>query len=342
MNRRFLLIAALFAVAVSTAARAPDGTLQLLRIPNNGIPAIVIPGGSFEACLGKQAHLQLVADEPNAGTQALTAEWIEEPGGTVKALCTIPEETPPGCYALEAVAENETDRNVRSVFVRDSFPEYYLVAHLTDTHIGSARVPELAAKNFAAVLKAAEAAEAAFTLITGDLTDGGEPEQFQQFLAILDSSGLPTFVAPGNHDRKAFNYEHFFGPVTYRFLFGQDGYLSFDTKDFITADGLGEQDTHLEILRRQIKGCRWSIGFTHRYEPNMGMRSQIVLLVDDPLDHLIFGHWHRANTEEERVVPWGATPITVTPATLNGSLRLFDVSARGIRAREPEHVSTAE
>jgi len=332
------VIVVFLAFAVSAAARAPNGTLQLLRLPNNGIPAIVIPGGSFEALLGKQARIQLVNGEPGAAGLELSAEWTDVPGGTVKARCTVPENTPPGTYTLEARVGDEMDRNVRSVFVRASFPEYYLVAHLTDTHIGS---PGNAAKNFAAALKAAEDSSAAFILITGDLTDGGEPEQFQQFIAILDSSALPTFVCPGNHDRKALHYEHFFGPGAYLFQFGQDGYLSFDTKDFIPADTLGEQDAQLEIFRRQIKGCRWSVGFTHRYESVMGMRSQIVLFADDPLDHLIFGHWHRANTEEERTVPWGGTRVTVTPATFDGNLRLFDVSAQGIKPREPENVGAA-
>jgi hypothetical protein len=117
------------------------------------------------------------------------------------------------------------------------------------------------------------------------------------------------------------------------FWFGKDGFLSYDTKDYSSASELGPQDGLLEVYRRAIKPARWSVGLTHRYEPMQGIRSQLVLFVDDPLDFLLFGHWHRENTAEQRAVPWGTTPITVVPAAINGRYRLIDVTERGLRPR---------
>ena len=250
------------------------------------------------------------------------------------------------------------DRNIRSVYVRKSFPEYYLIAHLTDTHVGSDRHPRPAADVFRDAVQAANKSAAAFALVTGDLTEDGEAEQFRTFLEILDTCTLPTFVCSGNHDRKAHNYENTFGPDTYLFRFGEDGYIAFDTKDFVVADSIGPQDADLEVFRRAVKGARWAIGFSHRYEPNMGIRcqlvlfvdnpldhfifGQLVLFVDNPLDHFIFGHYHRANTEAELAVPWGRTPIPVTPATVDGYMRIIDVSAKGVRPRPPERVAAIE
>ncbi|MDQ1255611.1 MAG: Metallophos protein [Candidatus Hydrogenedentes bacterium] len=317
-------------LAASAAAREPDGTLGLIQTPNNGMPALVRAGETFDAVLRQQAALRLTGVDGE-----LAVEWQTLPGGHARGKCLVPAGTPPGCYALEA----DADRNARAVYVYDAFPDTYAIAHLSDTHIGSGKGERTPEAILGDVLAAVNASGAAFALVTGDLTHGGEPDQFRAFIEALDTCTLPTFVCPGNHDRTALNYERFFGPLVYSFRFGQDGYLSFDTKDFNTADELGTQDADLEILRRAIKPCRWSIGFTHRYEMSMGMRSQLILFVDNPLDVLIFGHWHRANTEDEERVPWGTTHITVVPAAVNGSMRLIDVGPPGFQFREPERVA---
>jgi hypothetical protein len=153
---------------------------------------------------------------------------------------------------------------------------------------------------------------------------------------------MPTFVCPGNHDRLALNYENFFGPVAYTFTYGPDGYLSFDTKDFMIADSIGGQDADLQRMRREIKASRWSIGISHRYDPSMGMRAQLALFVDDPLDFLLFGHWHRENTEDQIRVPWNTTRISVVPAAINGEMRLIDVATGRLVFRDVQQAATIE
>ena len=252
------------------------------------------------------------------------------------------EDAKPGCYTLEADAGGRVDVNARSVYVREFFPTRYLFAHVTDTHIGSGRHPRPAADIMRDIVKAVNEAGPAFVLITGDLTEDGTMDQFRTFLEIMDGCAAPTYVCAGNHDRLALHYERVFGPPAYMFCFGQDGYISFDTKDFIMADELGAQDAGLELFRRAIKPARWSIGFTHRYERMMGMRSQLTLFADNPLDHLIFGHKHRANEEGENAVPWGATSITITPAAVDGMMRLFEISAGDIKPHPPRKAAAVE
>ncbi len=342
MKRVFLVV---LIASWAAAARAPDGTLAIIYTPNNGIPAMVQPGGTFEAVLTGKAPLQLLG--PN-GPIPLRIHWEERPSPFFHARCTVPAQTPTGCYALEAVARDQRDRNSRSVYVVESFPETYSLVHVTDSHIGSNRHPRPSEAIFRDLLsfinemaepgRSPEEGEVkpAFVLISGDLTEDGTADQFKKFVELLDHSVLPTFVCPGNHDRLAHNYEKNFGPATYMFRFGEDGYLAFDSKDFLTADELGPQDGQLETLRRAMAACRWAIGFTHRYEPLMGMRSQMVLFVDNPLDFLIFGHWHRENTEQEKRVPWGSTAITVTPAAIDGSLRLIRIGPYSITPHKVE------
>ena len=155
-----------------------------------------------------------------------------------------------------------------------------------------------------------------------------EADQFRRFIGILDTCTLPTVVCAGNHDRQGDNYERFFGPLTSRFTFGSDGYLVFDTKDFDTADGATAQDGLLHRFRRELKPCRWTFGLTHRYEPAMGMRAQLTLFVDDPLDGLFFGHIHRELREGENI-PWGRTAAWAVPAAVDGRYRMVDVTRQG-------------
>lgn len=334
------LIVLLGAWHCNAFARQPDGTLGLIRSPNNGIPAIAIPGTSFDVVLESQAALRLVGAN---GPCDLVTEWKPQTAGSLcNGHCTVPPGTPPGTYAIEATAGEKTDRTERAVFVRESFPEKYVVAHLTDTHLGPARSQRTPSEILLDAFKVTNGSEAAFVLITGDLTDAGDPAQFEEFLKALDTSNLPTFVTPGNHDRGGNTYARYFAPACYMFWFGKDGYLSFDTKDFDTADDLDAQNGDIEVFRRAIKSARWSVGFTHRYEPDMGMRCQIALFVDDPLDILLMGHVHHPKDDQEKRVPWGTTALMITPATVDGFARFIDVSAKGVAPRPPQRIATTE
>ncbi len=322
-------------MAAGAFARNPDGTLSTIQTPNNGLPAITTAGEHFTALLREEAALSLRSSDGERVPVAITSEPVAARHGYLEVTCKVPNDTPPGGYELVADTGGKPDINKRAVFVLKQWPEEYTVAHVTDTHIGSDRNPRSSVEIAADVFEEVNSSDASFVLVTGDLTDNGEPREFKQFLKVLDTCRLPTFVCPGNHDRLADNYENVFGDVTYMFRFGDDGYIAFDTKDYVTADALDVQNELLQRFRRAIKPARWSIGFTHRYEPGMGIRSQIVLFVDNPLDHLVFGHWHRKNEPDESIVPWGKTSMTATPAAINGALRYIDVTRKGIIPREP-------
>ncbi len=336
MKRQFQFICLLvLCIATGAFARNPDGALSTIQTPNNGLPVITTAGQNFTALLREEAKLSLRSPDGKPIPITITSEPVAARRGCVEVECGIGHDTPPGAYELVADTGGQTDINRRAVYVVEQWHEEYTVAHVTDTHVGSDRNPRSSVEIAADVFEEVNKSDASFVLVTGDLTDNGELHEFKQFLKVLDTCRLPTFVCPGNHDRLADNYENFFGAVTYMFRFGQDGYLAFDTKDYVTADALGVQDELLQRFRRAIKPARWSIGFTHRYEPGMGIRSQIILFVDNPLDHLVFGHWHRKNEPDESIVPWGKTSLTATPAAINGALRYIDVTRKGIIPGEP-------
>lgn len=328
------------AVGGPASARNADGTLGLLIQPNNGVPAMLsgeVVG--FPVVARGEATLQL---EGPGGNYPLPITWKPQPGGTFMGLCTLPEGAAPGLYDLHAQLADSEDRNVRSVAVLGVPGDVYSFAHLSDTHIGSGRHKRSSTAIMADVVKAINASGATFCAITGDITDGGAPEQFRDFLAQLDTITMPTPVCVGNHDRDGLHYEAFFGPLNYSFWYGRDGYLVFDTKDYYTAPDTGPQPGELEVARRALKPARWSIGLSHRYESQQGMRSQLVLFVDNPLDYLIFGHWHHENSAEQRTVPWGRTRISVVPAGIDGAFRMIDVTPQGLLFRPFETPAAVE
>ena len=332
--RRLCWIFPMLVLAAAAHARNAGGVLELVITPNNGAPVIIGPGETFEATLAQRACLRLIRAD---GTGLdLDPEWTELPGGILRATCKTSPGLDLGPYALEASADGRADTNVRSVYVSEILVDYAIV-HITDMHIGKANRDPAPDIVFQRLIQHINGVKPAFVLISGDLTENGEPEQFRRFFEVLDTCVLPTFVCPGNHDRQGVNYENTFGPLVYSIQYGVDGYLVFDTKDFVIADDLDAQVGELQRLRRAMKPSRWSIGMTHRYDPSMSMRSQLVLFVDDPLDYLIFGHWHSEN--DYKTVPWGTTPVVVTPAAVDGAWRLILVTQAGIL---PQEVQTLE
>jgi predicted phosphodiesterase len=332
MRTRFVAFLTLIILATSgSMARKPDGTLGLIRSPNNAKPVIITTEMPFEILSEKEAILSLSGI---SGSSRINVSWVPRPGGLFFGLCRVDSPLPPGTYALHAETNlAETDVNLRSVYITESFPESYMIAHITDTHVTSSAMPELNTDTMHGIIEALNTSTASFSLITGDLTENGESEQFLRFIKILDMINMPTFVVPGNHDRQKENYEHFFGSSIYSFVYGQDGYLAFDTKDFLIVDEMGEQNGFLQYYRRKVRASRWSIGFTHRYDLTMGFRAQIILFIDDPLDFLIYGHYHR-EAENQEGIPWGNTPIIMTPAAKDGMLRFLNINAQGVQAQK--------
>ncbi len=338
MSARGIGLAGFWMLAATTAlARDANGLLDRIVTPNSGVPALALDGGNFEAACRDRASLALVSGDIRV---VLDCAWRAE-GGLQKALCSIPPGTEPGMYALEGGG----DVNTRAVFVYRSFPGTYAVAHLTDPHVGSNAHTRPAAAILGDIVAHANASGAAFVAVTGDLTEHGTAEEFKEFIGAMEACDLPSFVTPGTNDRGTAGdrvYEQFFGPPEYAFRFGEDGYLAFDTSRTAPTDDLGPEAGIIERLRRDIKSARWQAGLTYRYTPAMGMRAQLALFVDTPLDFLLFGSLHRENATDEVIIPWGHTLALTGPAALDGGLRYIDVKPGRPFPRATEIVAPVE
>lgn len=74
-----------------------------------------------------------------------------------------------------------------------------LIAHLCDLHLdGTARAHERARRVIDHVRSLAPAPD--LVLVSGDVADQGDPEQYRQAQDLL--AGLEALVLPGNHDRR--------------------------------------------------------------------------------------------------------------------------------------------
>ena len=332
---------ALLVASLIASAREADGALGLIRSPHDGSPALVRRGETFPVMLTVRARLELRNGDAST---PLAVAWAEPLQGLEHGICTVPADAPVGLMALHAQTDSVEDTCGRAVLVVDDFPTEYLVAHLSDWELGGANHhPNDTAAILARVIERVNASGAYFVLVTGDLTANGTDAEFRAALGLLDACILPTFVTPGANDVKQGRYTDYFGETLTRvFRFGEDAFLTYDTAQPNPLSDEDEQVADLYRLRRDTRAARWSIGFTHRIDPNQGMRGQLVLFADDPLDYLLFGSWHRANREGESRLPWGRTRIIVAPAAADGALRLIGIGQGGITPQPVEYVATGE
>ncbi len=287
-------------------ARNADGTLGLIKIPNEGIPAVLAKGQDFKVISDKPGALFLI--DADGKKLPLNQEWKEvRQGGRWEAKVYLTEGSSTGNpYSIQLVSEEgKTDVNQRAVWIFDGFYGYYTFAHISDVHIKSVDMTDENSITFEKVINRVNQSDAQFVLITGDLTHNASFEEMRVFLKLLNKFSKPTFVCAGNHDRTGDAYEKFFFSSTYAFRYSKDGFIVFDSREYRTADAWDEQDNVLYRYRRELKSSRWTFGITHRYEFTMGMRTQLTLFVDDPVDFLLYGHIHRENTKEESILPWG-------------------------------------
>lgn len=311
-----LLACVLLLAAAEAWARDAAGLLANIVTPNEGRPAVVTAGGTFEVVLEAAAELQLVGPEgPIPLTQkASTTE------GTVVVRATVPQDTPAGRYDIEAVSADVRDYTARSVWVVAETPAVYTVALLAEPQMG-----EGTGDVVRALVRAVNASDTALVLVLGNLTATGAADEFQQLVGALAALDAPAFVCPGPNDRQQGLYEAYFGPVPYAFAFGPDSYLAIDTSR--SPLGVARNSGDLFRLRRSIRAARWSAGFTHRYTPGMALRDQLTLFVDDPLDVLAFGREDAAEPADPVPLAVGRVPYLTVPPAADGYVRFVRVTA---------------
>jgi len=105
-----------------------------------------------------------------------------------------------------------------------------------------------------------------FVIHCGDLTPSGAESEFKAVQETLDSSGVPVFTTPGNHDARLGllgGYESRFGPANYAFTYSGFSFAFLDSSD----QSISERE--LEFAKEAFGDAETKIIVTHMpsYDP---------------------------------------------------------------------------
>lgn len=217
---------ALFAAPVSTRAEPPDGgaraigdTLTVIARPILAVPEIVAQGGTFtiEARTSPSTTGWSVALERGASSYPLTVDEASYSSSHERWFLTVsvPPETPQEMYDLAIQASGGvSDVERHAVMVRQSIDGDFYVVQITDTHLPThlyyyeqgADTDTTEMDDLHAVIDDINIINPAFVLLTGDVVNEGELEDFldkryyTRAKRILRRLNVPVYLAAGNHD----------------------------------------------------------------------------------------------------------------------------------------------
>lgn len=213
-----------------------------------------------------------------------------------------------------------------------------LIAQLSDLHIRAPRDKVYGCVDTAAMLRQAVtrlkslATPPDLVLITGDLTDRGQPQEYDHLRALLADLPYPLFLIPGNHDRRIALRAAFAAADT---RFPAEGPIQYVVDDFevrlIALDSVDEGEHHGELGWERLRWVderlaeapeRPTIIFMHhppfhtgyaamdRIACRDGHQLGAVIEKHPQVQRVLCGHVHRPIQ-----VPWHGTLGCVAPST---------------------------
>jgi Icc protein len=233
-----------------------------------------------------------------------------------------------------------------------------IIAQITDTHIvapgklfrcpvqGTAPHAERVYRDFdtAPYLARAVAALNALvprpdiTVVTGDLVDNGEPEEYEHLRRLLKPLAMPVFVIPGNHDSRDL----------LRSAFGGDGYLplegflQYTVEDYplrlVALDTLVPGQHHGSLCAERLawldralgaQPARPTVVLMHHppfrtgitYMDNYGLENVAglaeIVARHPQVERILCGHLHRAIDRRFAGTVAGTSPATAHQVRLN-------------------------
>lgn len=221
-RRAALVLAALALLPAARASGAwsPGDTLTTILRPLVGVPALVRPGDTFTVW----AHAPSTAGGWTAALRfgALEVPLIPAGGGWEptrdrwELRYTVPAGMPEAIYALRLDSDaTPPDEEAHAVKVLPRFRDDYDFAHVSDTHLpshtfssdgGFDPADTSGMADFGAVIEDLNVISPEFVLLTGDLVNEGELEDYLGMYemgrakAMLGRLRAPVFLTSGNHD----------------------------------------------------------------------------------------------------------------------------------------------
>lgn len=186
--------------------------------------------------------------------------------------------------------------------------ERYTIAHISDIHVGEYGFRE---DKFLECIREVNELSPDLTVITGDLTFGGLPNEFEGAKKLIDKLDLKPLVVMGNHDAKNVGYKFFeehFGErmVEYEddvvFLVGVDS-----TQPDVDEGHIGREFmTYIHKTLSNAPQNKIKVFMLHHHlvpVPMAGRERDILvdageilkMLIEDDVDLVLCGHRH---------IPW--------------------------------------
>jgi len=323
MNRLFAGISVLLVLSAVAIARSEDGTLGVIRVPNNGQPAIVVRGERFT--IRALGNPDIFVDSGGKLVE-LSAIWHELPGQLSETAVRIPDDFTPGLYSIVGVFNEVEDVQQRALLILDDAPSQYHIAHIPSPGIEAAQEASLAST------------AGLITIVTGDLTANGTADEYRTLLDWLNTSPSPTIIAPGKRDSEDRRFGDYFETDPHTTRCGRDAFITIGETIPDASDDVTGKATAYQILRRAMKPARWSIGISGYPHDALGLRSQIVLFVDTPLHAFVSGRSENSN-EGSATVTWdsfqGATRILYSSDAQAPKIQWIHVTPAGVAIGDP-------
>lgn len=206
------------AMAADTA-RAVGDTLTVIARPILSIPQMVLPGGNFtiEARAASSTYGWSAALLGVAGPYALSVDSAAYSSSYERWFLdvTVPEGVPEELYDLELQASGGvSDVESNAVMVRQTIDDSFYFVQITDTHLpthlyyyeSGADSDTSSMSDLHAVIDDINVMNPAFVVLTGDVVNEGELEDFldkryyTRAKRILREFEVPVFISAGNHD----------------------------------------------------------------------------------------------------------------------------------------------
>jgi len=211
-------------VTITPANEAVGDTITVIQQPLINIPEMVLSGSDFTVrCIAPanttQWQAALLLGESATDADILDAEFDSESGFWFLTVST-PENIPAELYDLKITASNQADDvSGNSVMVINEYKENFYFAHVTDLHLpthefweeGITISDSSEVEDFREVIRDINLIRPEFVLLTGDLVNEGELEDFENrryysiAMRLLNEFEVPVYVTSGNHDLGGWN-----------------------------------------------------------------------------------------------------------------------------------------
>ncbi|MBI2424985.1 MAG: hypothetical protein HYV27_19315 [Candidatus Hydrogenedentes bacterium] len=324
----------LVSICSPVLARDEQGALGILRLPNEGRPAVALAGDSFPVEAWEQGELQLVGE---SGSVPLAVRWEQDTSRPASGIARLPAQSAPGWYALRLQGSKGTDETPHAVHIAEEWKDYYAFGLIAATE-----ARPLNPANLAESLAALAESDVRAASLQGLAIAADDPIALQRVLDLLRICPIPVFVGGAAEGSGSLALTRHFGPSAFVFTYGEDAYYSLAPLAWAAEDSVGMEPGNLHRQRRAHRRCRWSAAICAGSAGQMGIRNSTILFVDDPVDYVLCVLPSIPEVETPIRARQGRSMIYQLPPAVERGIHVIDVTpAKGLLLRAPSEPPAA-